>query len=110
MRVSGDNVRMVGRYCGEGRWLVFARCGPYHGDERRWRWTQRCRIWAPHSDLPMDTTKTALERAFELAETGKFRTNGELKTALAKEGYNAGQVTGPRLLRQLRQIMADARK
>lgn len=60
--------------------------------------------------LRMDTTKTALERAFELAETGQFRTNGELKTALAKEGYNASQVTGPQLLRQLRQIMADAQK
>jgi len=50
-----------------------------------------------------------LERAFELAATGKFRKVEELVRALSNEGYWTNQVEGPRLKKQLTAIMAAAR-
>ncbi|WP_189426974.1 hypothetical protein [Devosia pacifica] len=57
----------------------------------------------------MDPNKTTLERAFELAKSGRYTTNGEIKQVLAQEGYTASQITGPALMRQLRQILIDSR-
>ena len=54
--------------------------------------------------------KTSLERAFELAKSGKFETIGDLRNALGREGYNAGQVDGPALRTQLRELILAARK
>lgn len=48
---------------------------------------------------------TALERAFELARSGKFATVTEVKAAVSREGYVASQLQGPLLLRQLRAAM-----
>lgn len=53
--------------------------------------------------------KTALERAFELARSGKFEKLSALRRALAAEGYPAQQVAGPVLYEQLRQLMKTAK-
>lgn len=53
--------------------------------------------------------KTVLERAFELARTGGFQKVRELRRRLQEEGYNAGQIEGPALLQQLREISKAAR-
>jgi hypothetical protein len=57
----------------------------------------------------MDPNKTTIERAFELAKSGKFRTPSEVKSALSGEGYRAEQISGPALMRQLREIIRVAR-
>ena len=48
-----------------------------------------------------DGTQTALERAFELAGSGRFARVGEIKRALAAEGFSVDQITGRILSRQL---------
>jgi len=53
--------------------------------------------------------KPTLERAFELARSGKFGTIRELERALFAEGYPHSQLVGPVLLEQLRQLMKAAR-
>jgi hypothetical protein len=60
----------------------------------------------------MDPTKTALERAFEMAKSGKFRSVTELRYALNSEGYAGSQIDGRLLARQLQVIMkaADAHR
>lgn len=57
----------------------------------------------------MDMTKTALERAFELAKSGKFATPGEIKEALRGEKYSIETVTGGALTKQLRGLIASSR-
>ena len=52
---------------------------------------------------------STLERAFELAESGKFVSVGEIRSRLSDEGYFTGAVCGPLLCRQLVSIMAKAR-
>ena len=53
----------------------------------------------------MDGTKTALERAFELANSGKIQSVGELRRAVSREGYTATHLEGQALGRQLAQII-----
>jgi hypothetical protein len=50
-----------------------------------------------------------LERAFELAASGKFVSVEEIRRRLSDEGYFTGAVCGPLLCRQLVSIMAKAR-
>jgi hypothetical protein len=51
---------------------------------------------------PMDDgTQTALERAFELAGSGRFIRVGEIRRALVAEGFSVDQITGRILSRQL---------
>ena len=57
----------------------------------------------------MHSTKTTLERAFELARSGKYRDVPELRQQLKREGYEAEQVAGPALVLQLRDLMRDNR-
>ncbi len=57
----------------------------------------------------MDQHSSALERAFQLAKSGEFPSVHHIKQRLAKEGYSAEQVNGPKLLAQLRQLIAAAR-
>jgi hypothetical protein len=57
----------------------------------------------------MDQHSSALERAFQLAKSGDFPSVHHIKQRLAKEGYSAEQVNGPRLLAQLRLLIAEAR-
>lgn len=52
----------------------------------------------------MALTPTPLERAFELAHSGDCRSIDEIRDRLKKEGLRTDQITGPTLLRQLREI------
>jgi arginine repressor len=56
-----------------------------------------------------DGTQTALERAFELARSGKFQTTGEIRQALKDEGFSTDQITGPTLNRQLRKAINEGK-
>lgn len=53
-----------------------------------------------------------LERAFELARTGRFRNKSEIGRAMREEGYTYSDLTyleGTHLSRQLAALCADAR-
>jgi hypothetical protein len=52
---------------------------------------------------------TALERAFELARSGEHAGPPEIRERLKREGYDAKQIEGPMLMRQLRDICEAAR-
>jgi arginine repressor len=54
----------------------------------------------------MKPNTTAIERAFEIAKSGRFTTTSDLKRALSAEGYSTEQITGSTLMRQLRALMA----
>lgn len=53
---------------------------------------------------------TALERAFELAKSGKFASVTEVKSAVSKEGYAMSQMEGPMLAKQLRALVKAHRQ
>jgi len=53
----------------------------------------------------MDGSKTALERAFELAKSGKYSSLGELRRVVSKEGYISAQLEGRALGRQLVELI-----
>ena len=53
---------------------------------------------------------TALERAFQLASTGNFRTVEEVRRILSQEGYSISQIDGPTLSKQLRDAIKKARQ
>jgi hypothetical protein len=57
----------------------------------------------------MQPNMTAIERAFELARSGRFSNASEVKRAVAAEGYSASQIEGPALMRQLRELIQSAR-
>ena len=59
----------------------------------------------------MDNGSTSpLERAFQLAKSGKYATVDDLKTPLGKEGYSDNQVTGRQLTQQLRALIVAAQE
>jgi hypothetical protein len=58
----------------------------------------------------MDSRKTALQRAFELAQTGKYWNVLEIIHRLKAEKYDVAQVEGPALKRQLMQLVEKARE
>jgi len=58
----------------------------------------------------MRADMTAIERAFELAETGRYVTVGQIKYRLHIEGYFADAITGHQLCNQLKVAMDAARK
>ena len=58
----------------------------------------------------MDPNLTALERAFQLAATGRYLIVTEIKLRLHDEGYSHGQVDGPLLRKQLMDAIANARQ
>jgi hypothetical protein len=58
----------------------------------------------------MQSDPTALERAFELARTGKYANVTDIKAKLKAEGFSDAQVTGPSLTRQLRELCTAARQ
>lgn len=47
---------------------------------------------------------TQLERAFELARSGTCQNVTEIKSKLLEEGYSVDQVSGPKLVKQLREL------
>ncbi|MEN3974200.1 hypothetical protein [Emcibacter sp. SYSU 3D8] len=53
---------------------------------------------------------TALERVFELARSGSCDGIDALRKQLKAEGYADTQITGPTLLKQLRELCAAAQK
>ena len=54
----------------------------------------------------MDQNKTALERAFELARTGRYPTVELIRRAISAEGYFQSQIEGRELSKQLRELIA----
>ena len=56
----------------------------------------------------MDRRPTALERAFELARSGKCANVAQIRLQLKAEGYARDQLTGPALLRQIRDLCIAA--
>jgi hypothetical protein len=58
----------------------------------------------------MDYRVTTLERAFQLAGSGRFSQVEDIIEALSGEGYSVSQIYGPVLKRQLRGLIAAARQ
>ena len=56
----------------------------------------------------MEPHISCLERAFQLAQSGRCRTLTEIRMRLNEEGYQAEQVTGPELCRQIIGIVEKA--
>ena len=56
----------------------------------------------------MEQNLTAIERAFQLAETRRCTTIEELRKTLRAEGYSPNQLVGPALTKQLRDLMKGA--
>jgi hypothetical protein len=57
----------------------------------------------------MDQHLTALERAFQLAESGRVAGVTDIVSTLKHEGYRIDQVQGPQLLAQLRKLIGASR-
>jgi hypothetical protein len=53
-------------------------------------------------------TISPLERAFELARSGRCRTTEEIRQILKREGHDGWLIAGPYLMRQLRALMHEA--
>jgi len=60
--------------------------------------------------MAMQANTTAIERAFELAKSGRYVNVGEIKYRLHVEGYFADAITGTQLCEQLKAIIDTARK
>ena len=58
----------------------------------------------------MDTNKTTLERAFDLARSGTCLTTNDIVSKLKLEGYAIGQIEGPSLNKQLKELIEKATK
>jgi hypothetical protein len=56
----------------------------------------------------MESNVSALERAFDLARSGKYKTVSDIRLRLKQEGYSDAQLIGPGLQKQLRTIIAQA--
>jgi hypothetical protein len=57
----------------------------------------------------MSNRSTPLERAFQLARSGRPNTIADIKQILDSEGYASGQVEGKALHKQLRALILAAR-
>jgi hypothetical protein len=57
----------------------------------------------------MDQNLTAMERAFQLAKSGRVRDLEEIRMLLRREGYDVSQLQGPLLRLQLKRLIDDAR-
>ena len=56
------------------------------------------------------TAPSVLERAFELARSGEFRSVAHIRARLRLEGYDSWAVQGRALQQQLKAIIADSRR
>jgi hypothetical protein len=56
----------------------------------------------------MDENTTALERAFQLATSGRCASVKDIRVALAAEGYPREQLTGPSLTKQLKELIRSS--
>src|SRR5436305_599476 len=52
----------------------------------------------------MDYADT-IERAFQLARSGKFESVGQIQKQLSREGFDASRVAGPTLVAQLNKLI-----
>jgi len=53
---------------------------------------------------------SAVERAFQVAKSGRVGKVSELIRSLEREGFNSGQIYGPLLRRELTALIRTARK
>ena len=58
----------------------------------------------------MDTNKTTIERAFDLARSGTCLTLNDIVSKLKSEGYATGQIEGKSLSKQLRELIEKTTK
>jgi hypothetical protein len=58
----------------------------------------------------MDTQKTSLERAFDLARSGQCIRVADIIKRLRDEGYMALQIEGPHLKKQLAGLIKEAKR
>ena len=58
----------------------------------------------------MHQRMTSMERAFDLARSGRFTSLNEVMTSLNREGYSADQIQGPFQKRQLTDLIKTARR
>jgi hypothetical protein len=58
----------------------------------------------------MDQKMTALERAFQLARSGRVAGLTDIVSSLKRDGYSTNQIEGPVLKRQLADLIKAARK
>jgi hypothetical protein len=58
----------------------------------------------------MQPNLSSIERAFQLAGTGRYSTVSQIKLQLAREGYRHEQVEGRQLAKQIVKIIAKARQ
>jgi hypothetical protein len=56
----------------------------------------------------MESGISAIERAFQLARSGRVKDVNEIRLVLQREGYDTGQLQGPALLTQLRDAIKIA--
>ncbi|MEQ1696612.1 MAG: hypothetical protein ABL901_12290 [Hyphomicrobiaceae bacterium] len=56
----------------------------------------------------MDRDLTALERAFQLANSATCATVGDIKQKLKAEGYSVSQIEGQALMKQLKGLIKAA--
>lgn len=68
------------------------------------RWVGCC--WLELAMAIPDNSR--VERAFELARSGRCNTTEEVFRALEKEGHDARRVLGPYLMRQMRAVLHEA--
>lgn len=61
------------------------------------------------SFIHMDLRKTSLQRAFELARTGKYLNVHEIIVRLRSERQDVAQIEGPLLKKQLMEIIEKSR-
>ena len=62
------------------------------------------------TDAVASVRPSLVERAFELAQSGDCIDVNDIRFRLHREGYEHRYLQGPSLMRQLRQLMAAARK
>ena len=58
----------------------------------------------------MSLKPSTIERAYQLARSGKVAKVETIKAILKREGYNSAQIIGPLLHRQLRLALYDAKR
>lgn len=58
----------------------------------------------------MDPSRTALERAFDLARSGTCLYVKDIVWQLKSEGYSPRQIQGPSLKKQLQELIEKAKK
>lgn len=56
----------------------------------------------------MKAKTSELERAFQLAKSGKYPTINDIRKQLSKEGYYNNQVSGRLLVAQIRELIRTA--